>query len=496
MIDTERYAMIRQCRKKGLSMRQTATALSMSRHTVKRYWDGAHTPDEKKNYPVQVVSDTKLNVMEALEKYFEENKTVGKQRVNAKTAWEYIRETYAIGESTVRRYVSELMDKNPKAFIPLSFEPGEVIQFDWCEVKVVIQGNIWKVPVFCAALPYSYCIFAMVMPNMKIPCFVEAHAEAFHFFSGVTERAFYDNLRTAVFSGTGKNAFKQESFKLLEAHYAFEAVFMNADSGNEKGSVENLCSLIRQVAFTPMPKGNNLKEIQEHVTRRCLDYIRFHKVRDRPRPVAAMFDEERAHLMPLPLKKFSAYAETEAKVGSDLTFRYDATKFSVPQDYIGKTITVRASSFEIEAWHRGVLVHTHIRPFVKGDHQYIPEHYLSLLERKPRAVPNAAPLKYGVLPPELDRFRKLNRDKDKFEQLANILLLGRSLDAEVLLQAVDWANRTGSPTFNDVRFYLESRNMHTSGTDRADPIDVVTVDKPVLALYDGLLSERGNDCDE
>lgn len=493
MISTDAYAQIRNCRKKGLSQRKAAVILGMSRNTVKRYWDGAHLPDEKKDYPTQVESEQKATVMEALRKYFQENQTIGKQRVNAKTAWKAIRDTYTVGESTVRRYVQELKGQNPEGFIPLSFEPAEMMQVDWCEVKVVIQGNIWKVPLFCAVLPYSYGIFAMVMPNMQMPCFMEAHVEAFQFLGGTPQRVLYDNLRTAVFSGSGKNAVKQERFKILEAHYAFEAVFANPDSGNEKGGVENLCSTIRQVAFTPMPKGQNLKEIQEHVTCRCLDYIRFHKIRDRQRAIAPMLDEERAQLMPLPLKPFSAYAETESTVKSDLTFRYDTTKYSVPQEYIGKTITVRATSYRVEAWHRGALVCSHTRPFIKSEHQYLPQHYLPLLERKPRAIANAAPLKHGVLPPELEKFRKLNQDKNKFEQLANILLLGRQVDTDTLMLAVDWANRTGSPTFDMVRFYLEARDVEMSVQAKTDVefADTVIVDKPELHGYDALFMNEG-----
>jgi len=495
MISTEVYAQIRLYKKNGFSKRRTARVMGISRNTVKRYWDGAHTPDEKKAYPISVDSPGKGIIMEALEKYYQENQTIGKQRINAKTAWEALRETYTVGESTIRRYTLELKDKYPEGFIPLSFDPGEMMQVDWCEVKVNIQGNIWKTPLFCAVLPYSYAIFAMIMPNMKMPCFIEAHVNAFQFYHGITRRILYDNLRTAVFSGYGKEAVKQERFKMLEAHYAFDAVFANADSGNEKGGVENLCSLIRQVAFTPMLKGQNLGEIQDQVIRRCLDYIRFHKIRDRQRPIASMFDEERASLMPLPLKPFSAYAEAEAKVGSDLTFRYDATKYSAPQEYIGKTVTIRATSYKIEAWYRGAMVCKHDRPFVKGDHQYLPEHYLSLLESKPRAIPNATPLKYGVLPPELTKFRKLNRDKDKYEQLVKILLLGKNIDAEVLLSAVDWANRTGSPTYDSVKFYLESRNLEVDRPTKtvSGNIEPVVVEKPRLMDYDTLFMNGGDD---
>ena len=494
MISTEAYAQIRQCRKNGFSQRKTAKMLGMSRKTISRYWDGAHTPDERKNYPNQLESPQKELIMVALEKYFKENQTVGKQRVNAKTAWEALREKYTVGESTVRRYVQELKGIAPEGFIPLDFEPGELMQVDWCEVKITIGGNIWKAPLFCAVLPYSYGIFAMIMPNMQMPCFIEAHVAAFQFFGGVTQRILYDNLRTAVKSGFGKDAVKQERFKMLEAHYAFEAVFANKAAGNEKGGVENLCSLIRQVAFTPMLKGKNLKEIQEQVIGRCLDYIRFHKIRDRQRGIADMLDTERTVLMPLPLKPFSDYAELEATVKSDLTFRFDTTKYSLPQEYIGKVVTLRIFAYRIEAWYRGKLVWSHNRPFIKGEHQYLPEHYLELLERKPRAIPNALPLKYGVLPPELERFRELNKSKDRFEQLANVLLLGRQVDAQLLLQAVEWANRTGTPNLDTVQFYLDAHKVEMSSSLQAKPesIDPVVVDKPELNGYDDLLT-RGDD---
>ena len=493
MIDTEIYALIRQHRKNGFSMRETAEALKVSRNTVKRYWDGAHIPDERKDYPAQIESAQKDLVMAALEKYYEGNKHLlaGKQRVNARTAWEAVRETYAVGESTVRRYVRELKGKHPEGFIPLSFEPGEVMQADWCEVKVNIGGSLWKVPVFCAALPYSYGIFAMVTPDMKTPCFIEATVEAFRFFGGITERIFFDNLRQAVFSGSGKHAVKQERFRMFEAHYAFESVFMNREAGWEKGSVENLCGLIRQVAFVPIPKGKNLREIQDQVLRSCVDYIRFHKVRDRPRPVAAMLDEERPKLMPLPMKAFEAYAETEALVGSGLTFRHDTTKYSAPQEYIGKTLALRITSYRVEAWYKGALVCSHERPFNKGDHQYLPEHYLPLLEKRTRAIPNAAPLKYGVLPPELEKFRKLCQAKDKYEQLCNVLLLGRAVDADMLLCAVDYANRTGNPTFDSVRFYLEAHKAGGGDKGAAAFLDDVAVDTPPLADYDALFMKVG-----
>ena len=485
VIDTDLYAKIRKYKNNGASMRYTASALGIDRKTVKRYWNGEYIPGERKAYPRSVDSPEKLAVMEAIKKYYEDNKdfSKGKQTINAQTAWKALRDTYHVGESTVRRYVQELKQQDPQAFIPLDFEPGECMQVDWTVVKICIKGHIWKAPVFCAVLPYSYDIFAMVLPNAQWPCFMEGHIGAFEHFQGIPERIFYDNLRSAVLDGFGKNAVKQERFKLFEAHHSFEAVFMNADSGNEKGSVENLCGSVKQTAFTPIPKGDNLKEIQDEVRRRCLEYRMYHKIRGRPRPVLEMSQEERAYLQPLPAKRFEAYESVKANVSSDLTFWYDTVKYSLPLEYVGKTVTLRVFPYEIEAWYNGELAYRHIRPFTKDENQYIPEHYLPLLEMRPRAMRNAAPLKRGVLPSELEKFRSKCTAKDKYEQLANILLLARDTDYTALLAAVDRANKTGIPTLAKVKLFLDLEKSSVN----TPVVDPVFVEQQDLDQYDTLL---------
>jgi transposase len=487
MIDWGTYAKVRKCKAEGISMRRCAEALGISRNTVKRYWDGCHTPDDKKNHPATVDSPEKLAIMEALAQYFGENKDAPKKQApNAKTAWVAIRDRFRVGESTVRKYVSELKVKQPGAFIPLDFDPGEVMQVDWCEIKAVIDGYAHKVPVFCAVLPYSYAIFVAVLPNMTTENFFEALMMAMEWYQGVPERIFFDNLKAAVFSGSGKKAVTQERFRAFEAHYSFESVFMNARSGNEKGSVENLCGLCRSLAFTPVPNVGSLKELQSHVLAECSNYLKFHKIKGRPRSVGVMFEEERPALMPLPSKRIEPGLPVEALVAHDLTFRHDTTKYSLPMEFIGKTITIRARAYTIEAWFGGNLIFTHGRPFAKGKHQYIPEHYLPLLERKPRAARNAAPLKYGVLPPQLEEFRRRCPGKDKLEQLANILMLGRDVSPEELLQAVASANLTGRPTYPAVCRFLSLRKESMDIID-APVADGVKVEHADLSQYDILL---------
>ena len=214
--------------------------------------------------------------------------------------------------------------------------------------------------------------------------------------------------------------------------------------------------------------------------------MNFHKVRSRPRPVRVMYEEECPALKPLPGKRIEPGVPVEALVAHDLTFLYGATKYSLPMEFVGKTVTVRARAYTIEAWYGGNLIFTHSRPFVKGKHQYIPEHYLPLLERKPRAMRNAAPLKYGVLPPQLDEFRNRCPHKDKLEQLASVLMLGRDVDALELLSAVECANKSGRPSYSAVCRYLKLKEEAVCFIDTPIP-DAFSVEHANLSQYDALL---------
>lgn len=45
------------------------------------------------------------------------------------------------GETTVRRLVKELREKEQEAFVPLAFPPGDALQIDWGEATVWLGGT-------------------------------------------------------------------------------------------------------------------------------------------------------------------------------------------------------------------------------------------------------------------------------------------------------------------------------------------------------------------
>lgn len=487
-IELDLYRRIRRLHNEGHSQRQIARILSCSRKTVKKYCQG-EVPHDTKGAVPKVESPLRQALEKDILAMLQENKILPrKQQRTAKTIWQELKKRgFDVGESTVRRYVHDLTQKHPEAFVPLTFEPGEAMQVDWGDMKAWINGVNTSVSVFVTILPYSYGLYASVFPDKTNACFLAGHVRAFEFFGGVPQRCIYDNLRSAVAGGSGTTAVKQEEFKKLEAHYSFDSDFCNPAAGWEKGGVENAVALIRRIAFTPMPSVRDYAELQQHVDARCLEYIETHKIRYRSASIKTLLAEERQHLNPLPLTPLETAKTVTALVNPDLTVLLGETRYSVPLDYVGEKVTLKVSPFRVTIWHQGKEICTHTKALRKGDHQYLPEHYLELLSRKPRAVMNAAPLKKGVMPQELKNFLKQCRAKDKEQQLLQILLLGRSVDPDQLLWAVHQANQSGSPNYQLVCFYLKISTPVTEGELQPS----ITVEHTNLTEYDSLMGGEG-----
>ena len=193
-IDTETYKMIRRLYAvEGLSQRQIARQLKVSRKTVRKYCEGQVLTDVRKSYALE-----KSTPRQAIEKKIIEiinaNKDApSKQKLNAKIIWEMlIKEGFSIGDSTVRKYIRQLRSEKPEIFVPLAFEPGEAMEVDWGDAYCYLNNIKTKVSLFCAVLPYSYGIFAAVFPDKTNTSFFSGHVMAFEYFGGVPLTCIYD----------------------------------------------------------------------------------------------------------------------------------------------------------------------------------------------------------------------------------------------------------------------------------------------------------------
>ena len=131
VITVEIYKQIRKMRLNGMSQRQIAATLHISRNTVKKYWDGDSVPWERKDYSRDASVLTE-DVVAFVRRCLDEDSHCKsrKQHHTAKRIYDrLVTECGFIGgETTIRRLVKELREKGQEAFVPLAFPAGDALQ--------------------------------------------------------------------------------------------------------------------------------------------------------------------------------------------------------------------------------------------------------------------------------------------------------------------------------------------------------------------------------
>lgn len=481
IIDVDIYQQIREMTtKQHMSQRAVAKALGISRNTVKKYCDGNNVPWERKEYTREsnvLTSD----IIDFILKCLEEDKKEGidKQSHTARRIYHRLvnEKNFTGGESTIRSAVKEIKGSIPKSFVPLEFDPGEAMQIDWGEATVYLKGNKTKINLFCARLCYSCSIFVMAFMHQNEESFLEGQQKAFEYFGGVPHKVIFDNAKVAVKEGFGKYAVIQNSYKAFSAHYTFDALFCNVASGNEKGLVENLVGFSRRNLLVPVPHLANLSELNTYLLNGCNDY-KAHEIPGREGTVGLRLRQETSYFYALPKYCFDTSKTVIAKVNEYSTVRFDKNNYSVPADLIGKDTTVKAYGNHINILFRNKTVATYVRLYGSGNAtSYTLEHYMPLLEQKPRSVFQAKPVRQVIQKDLLEwgmKFPNANRDTVKLLRLC----LDYSVDR--ILNIKNQIPYTVQPTIDLVRSYLDGpikNNIIPMSTE-------VIVDTVDLSSYD------------
>jgi len=483
VIGVDQYQLIRHLfAVEGLSQREIARRLGISRNTVARYCRGEHMPWQRqqsaRSSPV-VTQSVRDFIQSCLE---EDRQAPRKQRHTARRIYERLRDelSFTGGESTIRRVVAEIKAKLPEVYVPLWFAPGEAAQVDWGKATVFIAGKPIEANLFCMRLCHSCVPFVMAFPSQREEVFLEGHQHAFEYFQGVPNRVLYDNLRTAVKEGWGKYAKEQDRFKAFRAHYAYDAVFCNPGEGHEKGLVENLVGYIRRNVLVPVPKVQTWEELNQLLLKRCIDYRENHHIRGRELSVKEAYTLEQASLTPLPIQPFEAVKMADLKVDYFATVPFEGCHYSVPVNYAGNTVTLKASAFWVRIDYRGQEIARHLRSYHKGKTCYDLAHYLPLLEQRPRAVRHARPVQEANLPQDFWRFYRNLKDPDADRSLVRLLRLIVDYGLEPVQKALHKAMSHEQYTVEVVEYYitenLQPKRLRVFGP-QVKPIDLTCYDR-------------------
>lgn len=463
MKTVEDYERIRKAHYvEGLSIREICRRFHHGRNLVKKALKQAEPLGYALNQPraAPVLSGYKAKIDALL---LASEQQPRKQRYTGHKIYEMMcAEGYQGSEGTIQRYVSQQRKarKPRQAYLPLEFSPGEDAQVDWGEVVVEIGGERQTVQMFVMRLNHSKVRFVAAFPFQKQEAFFEGHIQAFRFFGGVPRRITYDNLKTAVFRVLeGHNRQEQAAFRAFRSYYLFESYYCTPAQGHEKGGVESDVGYVQRNFFAPIPQVKDFAELNTQLHQNCLNDMQ-RRVRGEDRLVAEVWNAEKAALLPLAAADYPACSTHTVKVNPYSQVVFETNRYSVPTEYVGRQLALRAYPFRVEILSDLQVVTQHNRCFGREQDVLDPLHYLGLLEQRPAAFEYALPMRrWRMGLPEtyerlLESLREQKPNGQGIREFIGILKLHRIHPPDLVHRAVNQAVNMGAAHLDGVQLCL------------------------------------------
>jgi transposase len=274
---------------------------------------------------------------------------------------------YAGGASQFRARVALLRPRRAEAYLRLRTLPGAQAQVDWAHFGQLTIGRARRPLMgFVMVLSYSRAIYLRFFVDARMPSFLAGHVGAFSAFGGVARVLLYDNLRSAVAERIDEAIRFNPRLLELAAHYRFEPRPVAIARGNEKGRVERAIRYARG-AFFAGRRFANLEDLNAQAAAWCADEALARAwPQDRARTVAQAFEEERALLLALPGSALDCHERLEVRIGKTPYARFDLNDYSVPAQYVRRTLAVLADTERVRIVDGINVVAEHTRSYDRG----------------------------------------------------------------------------------------------------------------------------------
>ena len=478
-----------------MSEREAARQFGLARETVRKMLRYAVPPGYRRQQPAR---RPRLDAwVGAIDQILEEDKARGKkQRHTAKRIFERLRDEHRFtgGYTIVKDYVRVRKLNQREMFVPLEHAPGNA-QADFGEALVVIDGVERTAHYLVVDLPQSDDCFVMAFPAETTEAFLDGHNHAFAYFGGVPRTMLYDNTKLAVarILGDGTRT-KTRAFTELQSHYLFAEKFGRPGKGNDKGKVEGLVGYARRNFLVPVPRYATWEALNAQLRAQC-QTRRARILRGHQQTIGERFEKDHERLLPLPAAPYEACEKRATRVTSMALVRYRANDYSVPVQWGHREVLVKGFVHEVVICAASEVIARHRRSYEREDVIFDPLHYLALLEQKPNALDQAAPLAGWDLPEGFASLRRLmearlgKRGKREYVQTLRLLETFALLDVS---RAIDDALRLGAISFDAVKHLLLCRIEHRPARlDLAHypHLPTAQVGTTVAADYLALLSE-------
>jgi len=489
MIDYETFVKIKTLKNQhALKCSQIARQLNLDYRTVAKWLDQNHYQQRSSPPRASKLDPFKGQIVRMLETY----------PYSAAQIFQRLKEdNFDGGYTIVKDYVRKVRPPKIKAFLKLSFAPGECAQVDWGSYgSVTVADTTRRLSFFAMVLCYSRMMYVEFTVSQTMEHFLGCHQNAFDWFGAVPEKIMVDNLKSAVLRRiVGKDPIFNPKYLDFANHYGFTIVPCAVGKGNEKGRVESGVGYVKKnfLAGLDITDFNALSPAITHWLNTVAN-VRIHGETGK-RPVDR-FQRERQSMKCMPPYPYDIATIDQVRASRQFRVAVDGNRYSVPAEYAGAALTLKTYPDRICIYHQQKLIARHVRSYDRKKDFELPDHPKALLVQRKKARDQKIFIRFLSLSDKADAYyRQLEqRRMNPLHHIRQIVALSEIYGQQAVQRAIEDAFAFQAFSCEYIANLLEQRSRKITEpgalhlTRNQDLLDI-TVEKPDMEIYNKSLKK-------
>lgn len=378
--------------------------------------------------------------------------------------------SFAGSYQSVKRYVHQLRQTDPKLVYRIEVQPAEEVQVDFGTGPTLTgpEGKKTKTWIFRMVLSHSRKAYSEAVLRQDTETFIRCLENGFRAFGGGTWTVNLDNLKAAVLKADWYDP--QLNPKLIDfaRHYGTTILPCIPRTPEHKGKVENSVAYVKDNALAGR-KFASLAALNLFLAQweRTVADVRIHGTTKRQ--VAELFSLEKPLLLPLPASLFPCFREGPRSVHRDGNVEVEKAYYHVPPEYLGHAVWVRFDRREVRIFTKlpdgslkQIQVHRRLEPGQFTNARGIGGGRGSLQVNLDYWLGRACNL--GTACAQWARAVAQNRGFDGLRTLMGLVGLVDRHSFAAVNRACERASAKGTWRLRDVRALLEAREIQTQIT--------------------------------